>query len=116
MSISKYLNHSQFVFASILHSILSCAQISSEVWVKFFSDGTLLNGEIYASPTFPPPTSPLPVPLTLILPLGIGIVIGRLPPSSGAVAEAAIEALVAAVKVNTDDAMYINEKRQGYGK
>ena len=34
MSIIKYLNHRQKFFASVLPSILPCAQISSEVRVK----------------------------------------------------------------------------------
>ena len=57
--------------------------------MKFFSDETSLNDEIYASPTVPPPESPLPVLLLTLPTLGIGIVIGRLPPSSDAAVEAA---------------------------
>ena len=95
MSIIKYLNHRQ----KFLHRFtlaITLAQISSEVQVKVFSDETSLNGEIYASPTVPPPESPLPVPLPPLPPLGIGMVIGRIPPSSDAAAEAATVALVAA--------------------
>ena len=83
-----YLNHGQKVFASILPSILPCAQISSEAQVKLFSDETSLNGEIYASSTVPPLESPLPVLLPSLPPLGIDIVILRLPPSSDTAAEA----------------------------
>ena len=64
--------------------------------MKVFSDETSLNGEIYASPAVSPPESPLPLPLLPLLPLRIGILIGRLPPSSDAAAEAATVALVAA--------------------
>ena len=79
MSLIKYLNHGQKFFASVLTHILPCAQISSEVWVKVFSDETSLNGEIYASQTVPPPESSLPVPLPPLPPLRIMIVIGWLP-------------------------------------
>ena len=96
MSLIKYLNHRQEFFVSVVPSILPCEQISSEIWVKVFSDETSLNGEIYASPTVAPPESPLPILLPPLLPHGIGIVIGGLPPSSDAAAEAATEALVAA--------------------
>ena len=73
MSLIKYLNHGQKFFASVLPSILPCAQISSKVRVKVFSDETSLNGEIYASPTVSPPESPLSVPLPPLTPLGIVI-------------------------------------------
>ena len=95
MSESKYLNHRQKFFASILPSILPCAQISSEDQEKVFSDETLLNGDIYTSLTVPPSESPLPILLSPILPLDIGIVIRWLPPTSDANAKAATKALVA---------------------
>ena len=84
MSLIKYLNHRQKFIASVLPSILPCAKISSEVWVKVFSDEISPNGEVYASLTVAPPESPLPVPLPPRLPLRIRIMIVRLPPSSDA--------------------------------
>ena len=72
------------------------AQISSEVRVKVFSDETLLNGEVYAYLTVPPPESPLLLPLPPLLPLCIRILIGRLPPSSDAATKAATVDSVAA--------------------
>ena len=101
MSLIKYLNHRQKFFALVLPSLLPCAQISSEVRVKVFSAETSLDGEIYASPTVAPPESPLPVPLP-----SLGIVIGRLPPSSDAAAEAANRSFSSrqgAVEVRTND-------------
>ena len=112
MSLSKYLNHRQKIYASVLPSILPCAQISSEIQVKVFSDETSLNGKIYASPTVPPPESPLPVPLPLILPLRIEIVIRQIPSSSYATAEASTKALVAAVNFKLGNEMEIDDKRQ----
>ena len=80
MSLIKYSNHRHKYFASVLPSILPCAKISSEVQVKIFSDETLPNGEIYASPTVAPPESPLPVLMPPFTPHMIRIVIRRLPP------------------------------------
>ena len=96
MSLIKYLNHGHKFFASVLPSILPCAQISSEVQVKVFLDETSLNGKIYVSPTVAPSESPLPIALAPLLPHRIGIVIGLLPPLSDAAAEAATEYLFAA--------------------
>ena len=42
MSLLKYLYHRQFVFASGLTSILPYEKISSEVWVKVFSDESFI--------------------------------------------------------------------------
>ena len=94
MSLIKYLNHRQKFFASVLPSILPCAQISNEVQFKVFPDETSPNGEIYVSPTVAPPESPLPVPLSPLPPHVTGIMIGRLPPSSDAAAKSATKALV----------------------
>ena len=87
MSLIKYLNHRQDFFASILPSILPCAQISSEVQDKFFSDKTLPNGDIYSYQIVPLLESPLPVLLPPLPPLGIGILIRRLTPLSDAAAK-----------------------------
>ena len=100
--VNQYLNHGREFFALFLPSLLPCAQISSVVWMKVFSDETSLNGDCCASPTVAPPKSPLPVLSPPLSPhgigtgIGIGIGIGRLPPSSEASAKSATKALVAA--------------------
>ena len=96
MSLIKYLNHRKKFFASVLPSILPCAQISSEVRVKVFSDKTSLNGKIYASPIVAPPESPLLVLMPPLPPHRIEIVIRRLPTFLDAARKSATEALVAA--------------------
>ena len=83
--------------------------------MKIFLYETSLNGGIYASSKVPLTESPLPVllpPLPLLPPLGIGIVIKRLPSPLDAATGAATEALVATVKVKMDEEMDIDEKRQ----